>query len=100
MKIAPDGKPFVERPIFRLNDQDDTHHVGGAIDFGKNGKLHVATGDNVGGPTQALDGRGKRLCGRVRKPRRPGDRGRHAFREQDPVLRRVRKGAIQTRRSG
>jgi len=43
-----------EKLIFRLNDQDDTHHMGGAIDFGKNGKLYVATGDNVGGPTQTL----------------------------------------------
>jgi glucose/arabinose dehydrogenase len=83
-----------------LNNQDDTHHVGGVIEFGKNGKLYVATGDSVGGPTQALEGRGKRLRGRARKPRSPGDRERHVFREQDPVLRRVRGGAIQTRRSG
>jgi glucose/arabinose dehydrogenase len=44
-----------EKLIFRLDDQDDTHHIGGALDFGNNGKLYIATGDNVGGPTQTLD---------------------------------------------
>jgi glucose/arabinose dehydrogenase len=44
-----------ETLIFRLNNQDDTHHMGGAIDFGKYNKLYIATGDNVGGPTQTLN---------------------------------------------
>jgi glucose/arabinose dehydrogenase len=38
-----------EELILRLNNQDNTHHMGGAIDFGKNNKLYIATGDNVGG---------------------------------------------------
>ena len=29
--------------------------MGGAIDFGKNGKLYISTGDNVGGNTQTLN---------------------------------------------
>ena len=44
-----------EKLIFRLNNQDDTHHMGGALDFGKNGKLYISTGDNVGGNTQTLN---------------------------------------------
>ena len=38
-----------EKLIFRLSNQDDTHHMGGALDFGRHGKLYVSTGDNVGG---------------------------------------------------
>jgi glucose/arabinose dehydrogenase len=44
-----------EKLIFRLNNQDDIHHMGGALDFGQNGKLYIATGDNVGGPTQTFN---------------------------------------------
>jgi glucose/arabinose dehydrogenase len=35
-----------EKLIFRLNDQNAEHHMGGGIDFGKDRKLYVATADN------------------------------------------------------
>jgi glucose/arabinose dehydrogenase len=43
-----------EKLIFRLNNQDDPHHMGGALDFGTDRKLYISTGDNVGGNTQSL----------------------------------------------
>jgi glucose/arabinose dehydrogenase len=35
-----------EKLILRLGNQNATNHMGGAIDFGKDGKLYIATGDN------------------------------------------------------
>jgi glucose/arabinose dehydrogenase len=57
-----------EKLIFRLDNQDDTHHMGGALDFGKNGKLYISTGDNVGGNTQSL----QNLLGKILRINKDG----------------------------
>jgi glucose/arabinose dehydrogenase len=41
-----------EKLILRLDNQDDTHHMGGALDFGKDGKLYIAIGDNGRDPVE------------------------------------------------
>jgi glucose/arabinose dehydrogenase len=58
VRVTANGDQVVagsEKLIFRLDNQDDTHHMGGALDFGNNGKLYISTGDNVGGNTQTLN---------------------------------------------
>jgi glucose/arabinose dehydrogenase len=56
VRVTASGDTVVagsEKLIFRLDNQDDTHHMGGALDFDKDGKLYISTGDNVGGNTQS-----------------------------------------------
>jgi glucose/arabinose dehydrogenase len=57
-----------EKLILRLNNQGDTHHMGGAIDFAKDGKLYVSTGDNLEGNSQALTN----LLGKVLRVNKDG----------------------------
>src|SRR5215203_5612689 len=49
VRVTASGEKVVagsEKLIFRLGNQTSDHHMGEAIDFGKDGKLYVATGDN------------------------------------------------------
>jgi glucose/arabinose dehydrogenase len=49
VRVTASGDKVVsgsEKLIFRLGNQRSNHHMGGAIDFGKDGKLYISTGDN------------------------------------------------------
>lgn len=57
VRVTANGNAAVagsERLIFRLPKQDDTHHIGGALTFGDDGRLYVTIGDGVGGDSQLL----------------------------------------------
>jgi glucose/arabinose dehydrogenase len=49
VRVTASGDKVVagsEKLIFKLGNQRSDHHMGGALDFGKDSKLYIATGDN------------------------------------------------------
>ena len=49
VRVTASGDKVVagsEKLIFRLGNQRSDHHMGGSIEFGKDSKLYIATGDN------------------------------------------------------
>jgi glucose/arabinose dehydrogenase len=49
VRVTASGDKVVagsEKLIFRLGNQTSDHHMGGSIEFRKDGKLYIATGDN------------------------------------------------------
>jgi glucose/arabinose dehydrogenase len=71
VRVTANGNRAVagsETLIFRLNAQDSPNHIGGAIDFGVDGKLYISTGDGVGGRSQLKSN----LLGKVLRINRSG----------------------------
>jgi len=61
--------PASEQILIELEPQEATYHVGGALEFGADGKLYVGTGDNVRGmDAQSLES----LLGKVLRINRDG----------------------------
>jgi len=72
VRVTADGNRMVagsEKLLLRLNEQRSVMHLGGAIDFGSDGKLYVATGDDdAGANAQSLTN----LFGKILRINRDG----------------------------